>query len=203
MLSVVIAACGYPPLDSGSGADGNRPITGDGRQNSGLNPCGTPTSYGTPSLTSQTGMYFTASGEPDTVAYDGQMSLGSPADFLLLGFVGISGGPYGHGFTTATIPLTGNQLSFSTCDACVSVVSHCTNCSNIAIDPSQIDGVQYFATGGTIALTSIDAGVHNITGTLSNVTLAHVTFNANGDAIPVNDGCTTSITSASFATSVQ
>jgi hypothetical protein len=87
--------------------------------------------------------------------------------------------------TTGTFPLTGEEGSYSTCGACVFIRGD-------VVGPGSTTGF-WMATGGTLTVTSIEG---NLTGTLSNVTFAHM---ANGSqTVPANDGCETSIESAAF-----
>lgn len=56
------------------------------------------------------------------------------------------------------------------------------------------------ATGGTVTVAVVGTALgQQLTGTLSNLTFAHVTIDQSTFmSTPVGDGCTSSITSASF-----
>jgi hypothetical protein len=85
-----------------------------------------------------------------------------------------------------TITLSGDELNYRTCAACVRIFADATQQSSAA---------QYFATGGSMTLTSTTG---NLTGTLNNVTLTKVTIAQDFTSTPVGDGCNTTIVSASM-----
>ena len=90
----------------------------------------------------------------------------------------------------ANIDLSG-QSQFKTCGACVLVLAR------VGTDGSaqQI----YLATAGTLTITAVSP---NITGTMSNVTFQHVTIDPSTTISTRVDDCVTSVTSASFNTTV-
>lgn len=94
----------------------------------------------------------------------------------------------GADITAKTIQLSGDELNYKSCGACVRV---------FADVPQMGDSpAQYFATGGTLQLTSVSGSLQ---GTLTNVTLEKVTVDPNDfTSTPVGDGCTTKIVSASM-----
>ena len=93
---------------------------------------------------------------------------------------------FANGIMPKTVQLTGDELNYKTCGACVRIFA----------DASQMaSGAQYFATGGTLELTSTQG---NLTGTLTNVTLTKVTIAQDFTSTPVGDGCNTTIVSAAM-----
>jgi hypothetical protein len=85
-----------------------------------------------------------------------------------------------------TIQLAGEELNYKTCAACVRIFADATQMASAA---------QYFATGGTLTLTSTQG---NFTGTLTDVTLTKVTIAQDFTSTPVGDGCQTKITTAAM-----
>ena len=102
-------------------------------------------------------------------------------------------GVFTAGLRPGTFPLTGAELSYQTCGACVFVEADISAEGNV--------GQEYFATGGTLTLTSVSG---RLTGSLSNVTFQHVLFDGKtGQMNPVGDGCQTSIGGLSFDAPIQ
>jgi hypothetical protein len=103
---------------------------------------------------------------------------------LYAGFGSFTGGD----IKTGTFPLTSENL-YSTCGACVLIV---TNVTMTTI------GDWYMATGGSLTLSSVSG---NLTGTLSNVTFAHVGSDAMGAPTDTAVGdCNSAVSAASFNT---
>jgi hypothetical protein len=90
---------------------------------------------------------------------------------------------------------TGGEMMFSTCGVCV-IVDTDISSTGVVTD-------FYFATGGTLTLTSV--GTTSLAGSLANATFQHVmpTTDSSGDPEPgdtaAGDGCTSAITAASFS----
>jgi hypothetical protein len=100
-------------------------------------------------------------------------------------------GPFANGITTQSITIAGDEANYATCAACVRIFTDTTQ-------DSFAD--QYFASGGTMNLTSIR---NTLELTLSNVTLQHVTIDPNTfESTPVGDGCTTTV-NATFSTPID
>jgi hypothetical protein len=96
----------------------------------------------------------------------------------------------GYPTTATTIPLTGDEVNYRTCGACIRVYS------DIDTDNMTIAGT-YFATAGTLELTQVSET--RLAGTLTNLTLTHVdiddtTFETTAHA----DGCSTTLASLAF-----
>jgi hypothetical protein len=101
--------------------------------------------------------------------------------------------PFGASLAPMTISLA-SQGSFATCGACV--VFHPMYVTGAPIH-SQIS---YIATGGTLTLTAVpSAAAPMLTGTLTNVTFAHVDIDLTTYATtPDPDGCTVTLPSATI-----
>lgn len=100
-------------------------------------------------------------------------------------------GAFQNGFPTSamTVQLTGEESSYETCGACITVQTDYTM--------SGATGDPYIATAGTLNLTSANAT--SIAGSLSNVTFTHVTVDQmSGVTMPHADGCSGTLTSVSF-----
>lgn len=101
-------------------------------------------------------------------------------------------GPFQNGITSQSITLAGDELDYATCAACVRVFTDLTEDSS---------GGEYFATGGTLNLTSVE---NTLKFTLTNVTLQHVTITSGTwETTPVGDGCTTTLTDVTFSAPIE
>lgn len=97
-------------------------------------------------------------------------------------------------FTGATVaagtyPLTGAELSPTTCGICVRAVG----------DKGAAGAKQYFATGGTVTVTSVGAAGATLSASVSNITFAEV--DAAGAA--VTGGCSANVSGAALSGTVQ
>jgi len=92
-------------------------------------------------------------------------------------------GVFAGGLATGTFPISGAELSQATCGMCVNIIADIVAMQG----PSKF----YFATGGSVTLTSHTPPA----GTLTNVTFHEVT--ANGD--PINSGCVSMIGAMQFS----
>ncbi len=100
-------------------------------------------------------------------------------------------GVFADGLVPGTYTLSGDELSYETCGACILLFA------NAEDDNAQI----YMATGGTLKLDSVQG---QLTGSVSNLTFQHVTIDEKSlVTTPVNDGCVSAITSASFDAVIQ
>jgi hypothetical protein len=101
---------------------------------------------------------------------------------------------------TAVVPgtyqLTDEQLNYASCGVCVRLVT------NSAEDGSSED--DYMATGGTVTVSAVgDAVGETLTFALSNLTFEHVTIDGmTYNSTPAGDGCTTTISGATFTGTV-
>jgi hypothetical protein len=119
-----------------------------------------------------------------TEVWGGRLNMDMTPDFvqveLYAGFAAFAG----TDITAKAIPLTGDELNYKTCGACVRIFADVAN---------QMAGAQYFATGGMLELTSVQG---SLKGTLTNVTLEKVTIAQDYTSTPVGDGCNTKIVAA-------
>jgi hypothetical protein len=134
-------------------------------------------------------------GNQETYFWGGDLNTDTLVDWLNIGLY--EGPP--PGFTTAnfpatpfTIQLTGAELSYSTCSACITLQ---TDVDLPASTEELIYADDYMATGGSITITTLTAT--NIAGSLSNVTFVHTDFAQDGTQTPNASGCTATV-SASF-----
>lgn len=169
-LLVLLVACGggsggsNPPID-GPPATIDAPPSSSCLVSAGYGDLGTKT--GTTSLGPSTA----------TIVLDP----GPPRDSFFLK-LNAGKGVFAGGLATGTYTIAGAELAQATCGLCVNILADIGN-----MGPSQF----YFATGGTVMLTSTTPPA----GTLTNVTLVEVT--AAGD--PVSGGCATSIAAMAFS----
>jgi len=184
IVLVMVAACGYAPLDStgdNSGPDGGTGGTG----------CQAPTSYGAATVTQQSGDYFPGDATyASAVVYQGALNATNKLSLWL--FDGDP--PFSGSFKTGTFQLSG-QTNLMTCGSCVIIAAGCNNCDVMS---GQGVGSWYIANAGTLTLTNFTPT--NIAGTIANATLVHVNISStDGATTPAGDGCTTQLTSASFS----
>ncbi len=90
---------------------------------------------------------------------------------------------------TGTFQLTGAELDYATCGVCVRAVG----------DKGTTGAKTYFATGGTVEVTSVGAGGATLSAKITNITLAEV------DATnkKVTGGCTANVAGATVTGTVQ
>lgn len=102
-------------------------------------------------------------------------------------------GVFQTGIAPGTYTIEGAELDFQTCGLCVLIRGD--------VDPTTNKGRQdLFATGGTVTIDEVGpSGSGRFRGSLEAVTLQHVWIDPNTFHVePVDDGCTTSIASASW-----
>jgi hypothetical protein len=92
-------------------------------------------------------------------------------------------GVFAAGLANGTYPIANAELSLATCGLCVNLIAD--------IVTGQGPSGFYFATGGSVTLTSTQPPA----GTLTNITLHEVT----SDGTPVNSGCTSKIGTMQFS----
>lgn len=113
------------------------------------------------------------------------LEAGSPFDELELQLW--SGyGVFTNGFAPGKYAISGDELQFFTCGLCAFINSDRVDDNNYTDD--------YFATGGTIELTSV-AG--RMTGTLTNVKFEHVSI-VDSMTAPIGDGCESEVVAGTF-----
>jgi hypothetical protein len=124
---------------------------------------------------------------PNGVTAQGTLTAAEPFDILQLELI------KGYGVYTADITvgehtLSGDELNYATCGLCPRLFTDCT--------ADTCNDQQFYATGGTINVTSITP---NLTFTATNLTFVEVTIEEGTFvSTPVPGGCSTGIASASF-----
>lgn len=129
------------------------------------------------------------------IAVQGRLEAQDPTDVLFIDFfTGYE--PFGTmQAPTAVVPgtyqLTGAQLDYETCGVCVTMG---TNATMAGYDDD------YMVTGGTVTVTAVgDAVGETLTLSVSNLQMQHVNIDPqSGATTSANDGCTTSISGATF-----
>jgi hypothetical protein len=150
--------------------------------------CTATESYGAATIGNQSAVY-NMTPNPDLLAGFGTLNDDTTPDVfqveLYKGF-----GPFMTGeIVPGTYQLTGAELDYATCGVCVRILSDLNTANGEYVD-------DYFQTGGTVTITSVSP---NLTLTVSNITLEHVTINPQTfESTPVGDGCESAITSGSF-----
>ncbi len=109
------------------------------------------------------------------------LDAGPPRDSFFLK-LNAGKGVFAGGLANGTYPIAGAELATTTCGLCVNIVADIST-----MGPTKF----YFATGGTVTLTSTSPPV----GSLAGVTFKEV--DAGGNAIP--NGCTASMTAMQFS----
>lgn len=134
------------------------------------------------------------------IAMQGALEAAQPTDVLFIDFfTGYE--PFGTmQAPTAVMPgtytLSGAQLDYATCGVCVTIG---TNATTTGYEDD------YMVTGGTVTVTALgDAVGETLTLSVSNLQLQHVTIDPqSGATTAANDGCTTSISNATFTGTVM
>jgi hypothetical protein len=106
---------------------------------------------------------FALNADPDTLKVDLYQGIGVFATSIHAG----------------TFPLTGDELSYATCGACVHLTT--TGAGGVTQD--------YMATGGTLTITAVAPRLQAV---LADVAFEHVTI-AGSESTPVSDGCVSAI----------
>lgn len=106
---------------------------------------------------------------------------GPPRDSFFLKLV-TGNGAFANGLATGTFTIAGAELMSSSCGLCVNILADLGNMG---------PGKFYFATGGSVTLTSHTPPA----GTLANVTLRETDANGN----PITGGCTSAISAMQFS----
>lgn len=134
------------------------------------------------------------------IAMQGLLEGAEPTDVLFIDFyTGYE--PFGTQMApTAVVPgtyqLTGAQTDYETCGVCVTIG---TNATQTGYDDD------YMVTGGSVTVTAVgDAVGETLTFSVSNLQLQHVNIDPmSGATTAVGDGCTTSISAATFTGTVM
>ena len=120
---------------------------------------------------------------------------GEPADFIqidLYAGYGVFPGP----ITPGTYELSGDELDFALCGACVRIFTNVDS-------TGAFDGV-YMPTGGTLTVSAAGNAVGGeMTGTISNLTFQHVDIADDATTTPVGDDCSSALSAASFSGTLE
>jgi hypothetical protein len=186
LLLASVAACG-----GGGGSDPDAgPDSGPPPDAEEPHVCLTVADFGAPTLVDQVAPGVGDPTSPDAISYQGDLDAAEFPDVfqleLLMGY-----GVFTKGVTTGTFEILDDELNYGTCGLC----------PRIFADNGSDARQQYYATGGTITVTSINP---NLTGTVTDLDLVEVTISTDGTytSTPVTDGCATRIVSAAFDVAV-
>jgi hypothetical protein len=152
-----------------------------------VDACTVNTALATPTLSSQSANYDATY---DVTTYDGALNADAAPDYLDIELYNGVGVFASGGVVPGTYQLTGAELDYATCGACVLLFGN--------VDTTGGTITQYYmAQGGTLKLTATTGA--NLTGTLTNMTFASVTIDPDTfESTPDGNACTSSITSAAF-----
>ncbi len=102
-------------------------------------------------------------------------------------------GALGDGVAPGTYTISGADANYGTCGVCPRIF--------VDVDAAGNDMGVYVATGGTVTVTSVTP---NFAGSVSNLVFVHSEIDPDTfESTPHADGCTASITSASFSVATQ
>jgi hypothetical protein len=107
---------------------------------------------------------------------------GAPTDIVQLELWDGQGAFAGGVVRTGTFQITGAELAYNTCGVCL----------RAAGDKGTANAKTYFATSGTVEVTSVGAAGSTLSAKITNATFAEV----NAMNIKVQNGCITNLTSA-------
>lgn len=93
-----------------------------------------------------------------------------------------------------TFDLTGPELDYSTCGACVMLVGDHTG------DRAEEETHTYMATAGVITISTVTP---SFSASLSNATFRHIAFDPAGNQLPNQSGCTASVDSLTVTATIQ
>lgn len=150
--------------------------------------CTASTSYSSPAGSDQ----FAGedgSGSDYSVYWLGKMDATTMPDFLQLTLYAGYGAFSSGTITPMTIQLTGEELAYETCGACIFLF---TDLHRVGSDVEVTD--YYMPTGGTVQLTNVSGSVE---GMITNLQLQHMVISGQ-ELLPANDGCNSTISSISM-----
>ncbi len=126
--------------------------------------------------------------------------LNNDTDFIRLELFGGFGAIAG-GIAPGTYSITGDDTNYATCGVCLRLFG----------DASQTSADDYFATSGTVVLTTVSSGSGSasgsdvvygtISGSFQNAMFEHVTIGSDYTSTPIGD-CTATLASGTFSTDV-
>jgi len=124
----------------------------------------------------------------------GRMDPTSMPDFLQLTLYAGYGAYSSGTITEGMVQLTGDELAYGTCGACVFLF---TDLHSVGSDVEVTD--YYMPTGGTVNLTSVTG---TLEGTITNLALQHMVISGQ-DLVPANDGCNATIPSITLNAMIE
>jgi hypothetical protein len=189
-LIPIALACGG---DDGGGKITVRPDGPSGGGDTGPAACTGAASYGDAlaQAAGSDGMMGGTGSDAYTVFWIGRMDNNTNSDILQIALIE-GAGPFASGITPQTIQLTGNQIDATACDACVIMFTDYNFDDDTYAD-------LYFATGGTLDLTSVS---DTFEGTLSNLTMTHI-VQAGNSIVAANDGCDSTFSTINMGSAIM
>jgi hypothetical protein len=174
-------------VDCGGGDDPATPDANTNNADANNASCLVNADLASPTLAEQVGSYAGTPATPDFVDVIGTVNADAMPDGFAVELYAGSGALAG-GIVPGTYPLAGADLNYETCGVCVRLFTD--------FNGTQFTDAGYFATGGTVTITQVSP---NFIGSVSNITMEHVEVDATTFAsTPHADGCTTSVTAASW-----
>lgn len=137
----------------------------------------------------------TTGADDDVLMFAAYLETGEPADAIQVElYAGY--GVFPGAVTPGTYTLSGAELDYATCGACIRIF---TNVTSAGAD----DGI-YMPTGGTLTVTTAGTAVGGtLTGSISNLTLQHVEIAEDLTTTAVGDGCTSTMSNATFTGTLE
>ena len=178
---------GIHVVDANNGGGGSDSGSGSGSADCFVDPSHTP-SFGSDTQAASTNGSGASGADAHAESWQGLLNTDAAPDIVQLELYAGFGLFAGKDIAPGTYPLTGDELNYASCGVCVRIFADATE---------QALGAQYFATGGSVTLSSTTG---NLVGTLDNVTFTKVTIADDFTSTPVGDGCETVITAASMDT---
>jgi hypothetical protein len=188
---------GLSLLAVGCGGGGDKPKLVDAHllQDSGPVECLLPASLGTvtPTMQDAHSAMSAMATMPDNFYLYADLDADPSPDILLIDlYAGYGAFMAGLPTAPAMIDISGAETSYDTCGACLLAQ---TDLDTAAMT---FTGDPYFATAGTLQLTSVSPT--SIAGTLTNITFTHATIDPDTSATtPLGDGCSSTLASLAFS----
>jgi hypothetical protein len=176
--------------EGGAGVGGAPEVNGAGGEGGYANGCDIEKSYG--ALGSPEGTAIESVNTPGII-YSAQLNSTGVPDHLQIELYDDYGVFSGDVVKPGEYDLTGDELNYSTCGACVIIYEQDNGGFSYR--------GAYMATGGKLTITQVSP---NLIGTLTDATFEHVTIDVgSNESTPVGDECNTAISSVSFDAEVQ
>lgn len=204
--ALTFAACGgggggssSDPVDAAAGPDARAaPDGGGGSVDAAPAACTAPVSFGDVGALAAQAIFVPDVNEgTDDGATDDLLVMFAPLDGgeapdvlelrLFAGYGAFAGGA----IRTGTFELTGAELDLLACGICAGILTDAT---------PEAYADDYLPTGGTLELTAVGtAAGEMLTGRLSNVSFRHMIVDEEGNTMPADDTCTSTLTAATFS----